>query len=174
MLNKKIILIIGLIFLAGIAVAVISNHNYLVLLGEIVGITSKTAGGDYTLQQSIKSDLGATKMSGGDYEMTGDLSVAMESKLENDLTKAHCYPNPYKPSKGHTKITFSRLTTHTKLKVFNIAGEFVYDKEEDTPDGELPYDVVNKDGDKLASGVYIYLITDNSGNKAKGKFAVIK
>ena len=172
-MHKKIILIVGLVFLVGIAVAVISSSDFLVSLGEIVGIASKSTGGDYTLQQSMKS-VGATKMSGGDYDLRGDLSVAMSSKLENDLTKAHCYPNPYKPSKGHTKITFSRLTTYAKLKVFNIAGELVYQKEEDTPTGELPWDVVNDRGEKLASGVYIYLITDNSGNKAKGKFAVIK
>lgn len=172
-MRKKIILIVGLVFLVGIAVAVISSSDFLVTLGEIVGITSKSTSTDYTLQQSMKP-VGATKMSSSDYDLTGDLSVAMASKLENDLTKAHVYPNPYKPSSGHKKITFARLTAHTKLKIFNIAGELVYDKEEDTPQGELPWDVVNDSGEKLASGVYIYLIMNNNGHKAKGKFAVIR
>ena len=170
---KKIILVVGLVFLVGIAVAVISSTDFLVTLGEIVGIASKSTSSDYTLQQSMKS-VGATKMSSGDYDLRGDLSVATTSKLENDLSKVHCYPNPYKPSKGHTKITFSQLTTHTKLKIFNIAGELVYQDEQDTPNGELPWDVVNNNSEKLASGVYIYLIQDNSGSKAKGKFAVIR
>lgn len=172
-MRKKIVFIFGLIFLAGLAVAVMTSSDFLVPLGEIVGVASRSASKDYTLHQSMKS-VGNAKMSGGDYDLYGDLSVNMASKLENNLTKAHCYPNPYKPSKGHTKITFSRLTTNTKLKIFNIAGELVYQDEQDTPQGELPWDVVNDSGEKLASGVYVYLITDNDGHKAKGKFAVIK
>ena len=36
------------------------------------------------------------------------------------------------------------------------------------------WDLANDKGDKVASGIYVYLITDGQGNKAKGKVAVIK
>lgn len=170
--TKKIVIYSCLVFLTGILVAMIGG--FFKVIGEFAGITSTATGGNYSVKQTMGKGTGVTKMSGGNYAMEGGIIVGMASKLENNLEQAHCYPNPYKPSRGHTKITFARLTNHTKLKIYNIAGEFVYDDEQDTPDGELPWDVVNNDGDKLASGVYIYLITDNAGNKAKGRFAVIK
>lgn len=173
MVKKRIILIVSLVSLTGLIIAVMRGGDFIVTLGEIVGIASRAASADYTVQQSIKS-IGVTPLVGGDYDLRGDVSAPVIFKLEKDLSKAHCYPNPYKPSEGHTRITFSRLTSYTKLKIFNIAGELVYEYEAETPNGELSWDVVNNRGEKLASGVYIYLITDKLGNKAKGRFAVIK
>ncbi|MFH1540591.1 MAG: gliding motility-associated C-terminal domain-containing protein [Elusimicrobiota bacterium] len=173
MLKKKVISIIGLVFIVGIVVAVVTSSDFLVMLGKVVGITSKSIGDDYALQQSIEP-IGAEKMTSEDYELRSDIGSDINSKIENDLTKVYCYPSPYKPSLGHTEIKFSHLTSYTNLRVFNIAGELVYRDEQDTSNGELSWAVVNNNGNKLASGVYIYLITDNDGHKAKGKFAVIK
>jgi hypothetical protein len=175
-MTRKLYISSLLLFIVGLVFAITMTSGDLFLyFGKLVGIASHYIGGDYTAVSSVGESVGVTKMSSGDYEILPTVSQ-VENKLETDLSKAHCYPNPYKPNSGlgHTKITFSRLTSHTKLKVFNIVGELVYEKEEDTPSGELSWDVVNNNGEKLASGVYIYLITDNSGNKAKGKFAVIK
>ena len=175
MSKKKIIVFAGLLLLAGAAIAVMTGGNFIVSMAEFVGLSSKSEGGNFTVQQTLGKNIGVDEMSGGDYTMTGDISsVADASKLETDLKKAHCYPNPYKPSEGHTKITFSHLTSYTKLKVYNIAGELVYDENASTPSGELAWDVKNKDGQKLASGVYIFFVSDNASHKAKGKFAVIK
>ncbi len=176
---KRIGLILSLISVTGVgfAVAVAMTGGALsIYFGKLVGISSRIIGGEYAAVSSLGESIGTTRMAGGDYALESTVGAFASAKLENDLTKAHCYPNPYKPNSGlgHTKITFSRLTTHTKLRVYSIAGELVRSTEEDTPTGELSWDVVNDRGEKLASGVYIYLITDNSGNKAKGKFAVIR
>ena len=46
--------------------------------------------------------------------------------------------------------------------------------EETDNDGIFLWDAKNSSGDKAASGVYLYLITDPAGNKKTGKFAVIR
>ena len=153
--------------------AVISSQDYSVYFDRTISIGSVVGFGGSELVQTFGLDIGAVFLSGGDFSVGGVGSQTV-NKLEDELSKAHCYPNPFKPSLGHTRITFSRLTAHTKLKVFNIAGELVYETEVDTPLGELAWDVTNNFGQKLASDLYIYLITDNNGHKATGKFAVIK
>jgi len=174
---KKPLLITGIILLvcAVTAIAVMSGGDFS-LLGKIIGLSSHTTGGDYTLDQSAGESMGVIKMAGGEYELLSTVSQGAASKLENDLKKAHCYPNPYKPNSGlgHRKITFARLTSYTKLRVYNVAGELVYKTECDTPSGELVWDVKNKNGEDIASGVYIYLLADKLEDKAKGKFSVIR
>lgn len=120
--------------------------------------------------------IGAVSLSSKDYSINTYNWNAAASKLSLDLDNAHCYPNPFKPNSnvGHTNITFSRLTAHVKLKIIDVAGELVYSTEADTPMGILPWNVVNNSGQKVSSGVYIYLITDNAGHKKMGKFAVIR
>lgn len=103
----------------------------------------------------------------------------MTTKLRTDLDEARVYPNPFKPNSSDERfraerLTFSHLTEWTHLRVFNVAGELVFETEEDTPDGELPWDVVNNRGRRLASGVYIYLLADKDGNTATGRFSVIR
>ena len=91
-----------------------------------------------------------------------------------NLENAHVYPNSYKSSAGHTNIKFADLTSHTKVQIFNIIGELVYEDEKDTPFGELVWDVKNSIGEPIASGVYIYMITNNNGQTKKGKLAIIR
>ena len=91
-----------------------------------------------------------------------------------NLDNAHVYPNSYKPSAGHTNITFADLTSHAKIQIFNIIGELVYEDEKDTPTGELTWDVKNNKAENIASGVYMYMITNNAGQVKKGKLAIIR
>ena len=94
--------------------------------------------------------------------------------LQSDLNTAHVYPNPFKPSLGHTSITFANLTSHTKIKIFSVSGELVYEEDKDTPTGELSWNVLNASQERIASGVYIYMITNNAGQTKKGKLAIIR
>jgi len=47
-------------------------------------------------------------------------------------------------------------------------------KELQTDGPKIVWDLTNNSGDKVASGVYLYLITDSQGDKVQGKVAVIK
>jgi len=102
------------------------------------------------------------------YTLIGTVLAASDN-LNNIIV----YPNPYKPGDsagyGGDSIIFANLTASAKIEIFNIAGELVK--------------TINHSGgneekwlspDELASGVYIYLITNPQGEKKPGKFAIIK
>ena len=91
-----------------------------------------------------------------------------------DLNNAYCYPNPYLPSQHRRGITFAGLTADARIQIFNIAGELVYDSGMVTTSGTLPWFAVNQSDKPVASGIYIYLITNNQGQKKTGKVGVIK
>jgi fibronectin type 3 domain-containing protein len=91
-----------------------------------------------------------------------------------DLSEASVFPNPFKSYQGHTHLTFDGLTAHAKIEIFTIAGERVCTLDETDGDGMTSWDVTNSRGRKLASGVYIYRVTDNQGHEKISRFAVIR
>ena len=118
---------------------------------------------------------------------TGHLSkftlLEYTPSFSSNLSTTCVYPNPYKPAYaryGNTPygegIVFSGLTLRSNIKIFNIAGELVADLSAAGDTGKYLWDTKNKKGSKVASGVYIYHITnpDDSSQKAKGKFAKIR
>lgn len=81
------------------------------------------------------------------------------------------YPNPYKPNSGHPHITFIHqiLTSQSTIKIYTIAGELVDTIEETDGDGQATWRPT-----KLASGIYIYVITSKDGGKCIGKLAILR
>ena len=74
------------------------------------------------------------------------------------------YPNPYKPSKGHSWIKLDNLTVNTRIQIFNIAGDLVF--ESDNIDiGEYVWDTKNNYGDDIVSGVYLCLVSNDDNDK---------
>ncbi len=91
-----------------------------------------------------------------------------------DLTGVIAYPNP---SSAGKEITFINLTDNvTEFKIYNLAGELVaqLNKAVKYAPPQATWAVVNDSGDKVASGVYLYVIIDGSGHKKVGKVAVIR
>lgn len=89
--------------------------------------------------------------------------------------KIPVYPNPFVSGKEHDFITFGginedRLTKEVTIKIFTIAGELVYKIEQSDCNGQIEWTPPNN----LASGIYIYLITNPIGEQAKGKLGIIK
>jgi hypothetical protein len=83
------------------------------------------------------------------------------------------YPNPWRSDRGYpAQITFDQLTGNTTIKIFTAAAHLV--KTLNTSNTSVTWDLTNDSGDKVASGIYLYLITDSQGDKVKGKVAVIK
>ncbi|MEW6617980.1 MAG: gliding motility-associated C-terminal domain-containing protein [bacterium] len=98
--------------------------------------------------------------------------VALPSSPAVSLSNVRVYPNPFKPSKGHDKITFDGLADAVKIRIYKITGELVYEKEYLATSGYVFWNGTNNHGQTLASGVYIYVI-EGSGEKAIGKIAII-
>jgi len=92
------------------------------------------------------------------------------------LSNVIVYPNPYKPGSGAI-LKFKYLTGEATIKIYTIAGEPVRTIQKiqgSAPDYFAEWDGKNENDELVASGVYTYVITDNTGEKITGKIAVIK
>jgi len=118
---------------------------------------------------------------------TTHLSVfALISPEQAPVSDAYAYPVPFSPNgpnagtgpgqtgTGAGGITFTNLPARAVITVFNVRGERVWRGEENTGAGKLVWNVRNSGGHKVASGVYIYLLKNSSGEKKTGKLMVLR
>jgi len=90
------------------------------------------------------------------------------------IKDAYAYPIPFKPSQGHTAISFKLYSTlNVLLRIYNIAGELVFEKTDITTD-PFVWSVVNNWDEPIASGVYIYFLTDSTLERKIGKIMIIR
>jgi hypothetical protein len=91
----------------------------------------------------------------------------------DNLADARVYPNPWRKD-AHTgeDVTFDQLSTDSVIKVFTVAGHLV--RTITAPAGAALWDLKNDSGDTVASGLYLYMVTNNHGDKWRGKLAVIR
>jgi hypothetical protein len=107
--------------------------------------------------------------------LTITVTVIPSQTPEKNLSKAYVYPSVFRPDSGLQGITFKRLGSYTRLQVYNLKGELVYSVSRKTPDGTLFWKIENtRKNYAVASGIYIYTISDASGNSNQGKLVVIK
>ncbi|MFH0775658.1 MAG: FG-GAP-like repeat-containing protein [bacterium] len=106
------------------------------------------------------------------------LTISIMGTAADHLGDVIVWPNPYRADK-HSQLNFGgcsdpirNLTADAKIRVFNIKGELVKEKEVYPPsEGVLRW--INPERE-VASGVYIYVITNQAGEKHIGKLAIIK
>jgi hypothetical protein len=95
------------------------------------------------------------------------------------------YPNPFKPNDGHaltgveyngaanTGITFENLPPGSQIRIYTALGELIAEFLTDASGG-AQWDVRNRRNDKVASGVYVYIVTAPNGERRIGKIAVMR
>jgi subtilisin family serine protease len=87
--------------------------------------------------------------------------------------KARAFPNPWRSDlHGTTDITFDQMPNESTVKIFTISGHWV--RTLSALNGSVTWDRKNSVGELVASGIYIYLITDPEGNHARGQLAIIR
>lgn len=116
-----------------------------------------------------------TRMTGGNISLTAGGTPAMVTfaRAKNNLSAAHCYPVPFKPSAGHTKITFTALARSARIRIYTISGELVRTLAKEDSGQTLAWDVLNARGSAVNSGVYLWLI-ESPTQKKKGKLMIIR
>ncbi|MBU2573346.1 MAG: T9SS type A sorting domain-containing protein [Elusimicrobia bacterium] len=115
------------------------------------------------------------RLSGGDFTITGGATPAVIT-LETarpDLGAAHCYPVPFKPSAGHTTITFTGLTSSARVRIYTISGELVRTLDKSDAGDFLEWNVKNARGEAVVSGVYLYVVKSASQTRT-GKLMIIR
>ena len=89
-----------------------------------------------------------------------------------DFSQLMVFPNPFKPGRGEPVVNFSDLPDNVTISIYNLAGELAWERS-GINSGSATWDGMNGDGERVASGTYIYVITNANGNKKTGKVAVI-
>ena len=114
-------------------------------------------------------------LTGGNLSVTtgGTPALVTFETAKNDLSGAHCYPVPFKPSAGHTKITFTNLTKTVRIRIYTISGELVRTLNKADTSDSLDWNVRNAQGAAVDSGVYLYLI-ESTSQPRKGKLMIIR
>ena len=111
-----------------------------------------------------------------------------KDKAKNELDRIAVVPNPYVVSaswepqhyynfgRGDQKIDFIHLPAKCTIKIFTIRGYLVDSIEHDRgiEDGCESWDLLSKDGMRIAYGVYIYHVEAPGLGEKIGKFAVIQ
>jgi len=73
------------------------------------------------------------------------------------------------------RINFIHLTFNASLKVYNLSGELVWEAEKNDGSDRIEWNgLKNMSGQKLASGIYLYIIQNSDGQRKNGKLAVLR
>lgn len=90
-----------------------------------------------------------------------------------DLSAVYEYPNPVRVYSGNTQATFTNLPSGATLRIYDVQGRLVRELT-DLPGPQYVWSLTNADGQPLASGVYVYLVTDDDGHQKIGKVALLR
>lgn len=83
------------------------------------------------------------------------------------------FPNPWKSNQhSNAPVTFDGLPANSTVKIFTLSGHWV--KSLEATSGKVTWDCTNDGGEKVASGVYLYVVTDMLGDDISGKIAIVK
>jgi hypothetical protein len=104
--------------------------------------------------------------------------------LNNGTVKVGVRPNPYKKAAMHDnynnvhdhKIMFYNLPAKAKITITDVAGKVIQVANfisNDATKGSWFWDLFSKDGNEVASGLYLYYI-EWDGGFDKGKFAILR
>ncbi len=101
-----------------------------------------------------------------------DADFAGTKAFAADLENIVVYPNPCKLDSDNKVVTFVNLTENSKIEVFSITGNLVFEAEADSL--EYQWDLKNDAGKDIVSGLYIYHISNDKDEKETGKFVIIR
>ncbi len=133
----------------------------------------------FQLFNTINSSLVSDKINDVHFEKhTGNLYVATTGgisslmsyigKPTSEIARVIAFPNPFLISNSNDLLSFNYSKAAT-VRVYTASGEIV---------NEFPvnqsWNGKNSFGNNVSSGVYLFIITDNSGETARGKFLLVR
>jgi subtilisin family serine protease len=102
-----------------------------------------------------------------------DDAEAFVTLVPGDLSSARVYPNPWRRDRHSSAlITFDQMSPNSTVKIFTLSGHQVRTLSPDL--SASTWDLKTDSGDRVASGLYVFSITDDQGQKKIGKLAVIQ
>lgn len=93
---------------------------------------------------------------------------------EETLDQVVGYPNPYILDSADSFFYIDKLAANSAIKIFTSEGRLIRTIDKDQVLGaQALWDGKNDNGQKVTSGIYVYLITAENGEHKAGKVAVI-
>jgi len=101
----------------------------------------------------------------------------------SDLSDVVIAPNPYNfndpvvqnlGATGQRRILFFNITAYCEIDIYTENGDHVVQIIHDHPSGSEDWDMLTKNQQVIASGVYIAVFKDKKGGVAYRKFAVAR
>ncbi len=120
------------------------------------------------------------------FEFSMEQAFVNEDSVKNSLERVKVVPNPYGIASFYTfkdeygghedGIRFIHVPLGSKIRIYSISGAFVKELIHDgsLEDGTVFWDLRNKDGRKIAYGVYLYYLDAGEHGTKTGKFAIIR
>lgn len=109
---------------------------------------------------------------------TGDLYIATNFGLSrllsrfgtptDDIEQVLAFPNPYLAGASDDRLRFNFNRAGT-VRIFSVAGDLVA-----TVEVNEGWSGTNDSGNEVASGVYLFVITDEEGNVGRGKILLVR
>jgi len=115
---------------------------------------------------SMRSQLGTAIQKG-----RGDMIQLIFSKF--NLDDVYTFPNPYRAGLDDGGITFANLTIQADIRITTLEGRTLRILHETNGDGGVVWDGLDEQGRPLASGIYLYQVSNDKESKW-GKFAIVR
>jgi hypothetical protein len=95
------------------------------------------------------------------------LSLNVASPLGSALDSVQVVPNPYYGSASweaqyEDKIKFMYLPQNSRVKIFTLSGDLIWEKEHIGVNGDEDWDLLCNSGIKVTSGLYVYKIEQSN------------
>lgn len=106
--------------------------------------------------------------------LLNEASLLLGQRAEN-LNNAFVFPNPYRGigAAGTDGVFFASLPQTATIRIFSLDGALLLKLDHNSPTGHAMWDLRTKNGEKVASGIYVYSI-ESDGAEVMGKIAVIR
>lgn len=122
------------------------------------------------------------------FDVTPSMTGAQITTVSRaQLDSIRVVPNPFvvfssfQSQIDESRVVFTHLPPNGTLRIYAVSGQFVQQLSWTPADlsasGDLHYNLRTREGNDMASGLYIWVMTTNVGNQrqtARGKFVVIR
>jgi hypothetical protein len=93
--------------------------------------------------------------------------------LPLNLAQVKVFPNPLNLRSANTPMfNFANIPASAQIRIFTVSGHWVRNIE--SPNGVANWDLTNNSGQPVASGVYLYIVTDSQGDSQRGVIALAR
>jgi len=111
------------------------------------------------------------------YKMGFVLVLALAAARLNagsDLSQLVVFPNPVRVYAGDTQATFNNISDQFRIRIYTVHGTLVREIYQMSTNQQFAWDLKNDSGNNVSSGVYVYLVTNDAGQKRTGKLVIIR